>query len=179
MKKLILLFTFIGLLTSCEEDNESQIVDIRVNHYKNTAIGLAPQFTLLVQEGNVLNTDTWFNFFSTIEGFTYEPGYTYALSVKKEVVSNPPQDASSLKYTLQKVISKEKVSDDTSFNLSLKLDGNSFVNVSSSNFLILNTITIDCGDLCQELENKLLTENNVTGTFKHINENKLKLVDLN
>ena len=178
MKKLILLLTFIGVLISCEEENQNEIVDIRVNHYKNTALGLSPQFTLLIQEGAILNTDTWHNFYSSIEGFTYEPGYIYALSVKKETIQNPLQDASSFKYSLQEILSKEKVSEDVSFDLTLKLEGDNFVN-SSSNFLILDSITIDCGNLCQELENKLQTENNVSGTFKHIDENNLRLIGLN
>ncbi|WP_299672716.1 DUF4377 domain-containing protein [uncultured Tenacibaculum sp.] len=179
MKKLILLLTFIGILISCEEENQSEIVDIRVNHYKNTAVGLSPQFTLLIQEGAILNTDTWHNFYSSIEGFTYEPGFIYALSVKKETIRNPPQDASSFKYSLQKILSKEKVSEDVSFELTLKLEGDNFVNTSSSNFLILDAITINCENLCQELENKLQTENNVSGTFKHIDENNLQLISLN
>ncbi|PTT37503.1 hypothetical protein DBR28_09820, partial [Chryseobacterium sp. HMWF028] len=40
------------------------------------------------------------NFYSNIEGFTYEPGYEYVLKVKTEKITNPPADASSIKYTL-------------------------------------------------------------------------------
>ncbi|RXM38438.1 hypothetical protein BOQ62_17625 [Chryseobacterium sp. CH21] len=50
----------------------------------------------------------WTNFYSKIEGFTYEPGYEYVLKVKTEKIANPPADASSIKYTLIEQVSKTK-----------------------------------------------------------------------
>lgn len=48
-------------------------------------------------------------FYSVIGGFEYEEGYTYSIKVGVEDVENPPADGSSLKYTLIKIISKEKI----------------------------------------------------------------------
>ncbi|REC64680.1 hypothetical protein DRF59_19890 [Chryseobacterium flavum] len=53
-------------------------------------------------------SDSWTNFYSTIEGFTYEPGYEYVLKVKTEKIENPPADASSIKYILTEQVSKTK-----------------------------------------------------------------------
>nr|WP_317207113.1 DUF4377 domain-containing protein [Chryseobacterium arthrosphaerae] len=53
-------------------------------------------------------SDSWENFYSNIEGFTYEPGYEYVLKVKTEKIANPPADASSIKYTLVEQVSKTK-----------------------------------------------------------------------
>ncbi len=53
-------------------------------------------------------SDSWQNFYSNIEGFTYEPGYEYVLKVKTEKIANPPADASSIKYTLIEQVSKTK-----------------------------------------------------------------------
>ena len=53
-------------------------------------------------------SDNWTNFYSNIEGFTYEPGYEYVLKVKTEKIANPPADASSIKYTLVEQVSKTK-----------------------------------------------------------------------
>lgn len=50
----------------------------------------------------------WQNFYSRINGFSYEPGYEYILTVATEKIENPPADASSIKYTLVKEISKIK-----------------------------------------------------------------------
>lgn len=53
-------------------------------------------------------TDLWENFYSNIEGFTYEPRFEYVLKVKTEKIENPPMDGSSIKYTLIKQVSKTK-----------------------------------------------------------------------
>ena len=50
------------------------------------------------------------SFFNNIEGFNYEPGYEYLLTVSTTKIENPPADGSSIKYTLIKQISKTKIS---------------------------------------------------------------------
>ena len=49
----------------------------------------------------------WGVFYNHIEGFEFEKGYEYVLQVRRDTVPNPAQDASSLKYTLIEVVSKE------------------------------------------------------------------------
>jgi ecotin len=51
----------------------------------------------------------WSNFYDVIEGFEYEKGNEYEIVVKEQKISNPPADASNLKYTLVKILSKKKV----------------------------------------------------------------------
>lgn len=41
-----------------------------------------------------------------IEGFDYEPGYEYKLRIKAKQLAEPPQDASSVRYSLLELISK-------------------------------------------------------------------------
>jgi hypothetical protein len=67
--------------------------------------GVAPMKCLQVKEKA---TDNWSNFYSNIEGFTYEPGFEYILKVKTEKIENPPADGSSIKYILVRQISKTK-----------------------------------------------------------------------
>ncbi|RNA63840.1 DUF4377 domain-containing protein [Chryseobacterium nematophagum] len=67
--------------------------------------GVAPMKCLQVKENQSGN---WMNFYSTIEGFTYEPGYEYILKVKTEKIANPPADASSIRYILVQQVSKTK-----------------------------------------------------------------------
>lgn len=67
--------------------------------------GIAPMKCLQIKENT---SDKWSNFYSNIEGFTYEPGFEYVLKVKTEKIDNPPADGSSIKYTLVKQISKTK-----------------------------------------------------------------------
>ncbi|MDL1914306.1 MAG: DUF4377 domain-containing protein [Bergeyella sp.] len=52
--------------------------------------------------------DNWELFYTGIEGFNHEPGYEYVLEVKVDTLQNVPADASSLKYTLVKEVSKTK-----------------------------------------------------------------------
>lgn len=68
-------------------------------------IGVAPMKCLQVKEKE---SDSWGNFYTNIEGFTHEPGFEYVLKVKTEKLTNVPADASSIKYTLVKQVSKTK-----------------------------------------------------------------------
>jgi len=67
-------------------------------------VGVAPMKCLMVREDP---TGPWLNFFNTIEGFTFEPGYNYTLRVRVTDAPKPiPADASSKVYTLLEVVSK-------------------------------------------------------------------------
>ncbi|AIM36544.1 hypothetical protein KO02_07390 [Sphingobacterium sp. ML3W] len=50
--------------------------------------------------------DDWEYFYSHIEGFEYEEGYTYTIIVNRTRVENPPQDASAYQYELVKIVAK-------------------------------------------------------------------------
>lgn len=50
----------------------------------------------------------WKYFYTNIEGFIYEGGYDYELLIKESKIENPPADASSIQYTLIKIVSKTK-----------------------------------------------------------------------
>lgn len=67
--------------------------------------GVAPMKCLQVKEKE---SDSWGNFYSNIEGFTYEHGFEYVLKVKTEKIQNPPMDGSSIEYTLLTQVSKTK-----------------------------------------------------------------------
>lgn len=180
----LILVAVLQLTTSCSKDeNPHEVVNLRVNHYKQTAIGFGPRLVLQTQESNEIGMDTWSYFYSDIEGFNYEPGFIYMLSVEKQKISNPLQDGSSIKYILKKVISKEKVSSEVTFEIKLKSiklsDPPSFVTGDlDSNYKILNEIEIDCNDLCENLSEKLQTEDEVSGIFKHADNNTISLISI-
>ncbi|MDE6870790.1 MAG: DUF4377 domain-containing protein [Bacteroidales bacterium] len=54
----------------------------------------------------------WERCSSAIENFDYEEGYEYLADIKVTTVTNPPQDGSSLKYSLLRIISKEQKESD-------------------------------------------------------------------
>lgn len=124
MKKIgLLLIAAIAMLSSCNtkapakeeatKDNASveivqkdNIVTMTIASEKRTAMGVGPMEVLQVKEGDATE---WSFFYSNIDGFNFEPGYEYVLEVKTEKVAEPvPADASSVKYTLVKEVSKTK-----------------------------------------------------------------------
>lgn len=105
---LILLLIFsLGCSVTADIDEE---IKLRVNSYTVSCEGLMEGECLLIQEGDKIGSNDWqyFYFKDDIVGFSHEPGFIYDLSVKKFPVANPPQDASSIRYELIKVLSKNK-----------------------------------------------------------------------
>lgn len=86
-------------------------------------VGVSPQKCMQVRENP---EDPWKLFYGQIDGFTYEEGYLYQLTVSQETVANPPADSSSIQYKLVEVVSKTPVTVDltgTTWDLET-LDGN-------------------------------------------------------
>jgi heat shock protein HslJ len=63
---------------------------------------------LQVQKNESIEKGKWQNFYSAIEGFKFETGYIYKLSVTEEKIdpAKVPADGSSIKYTLVEVLEK-------------------------------------------------------------------------
>lgn len=176
---LILVFLSICLFSCTNDDNEdSQTVNLKVNHYRNTGVGEGHYLTLLIQEGETIGSSEWSRLYSPIEDFNYEPGKIYDLSVEKTKVENPPADGSSIIYKLISINNTEDVDAETTFEIDLKSNGNNFVKFESG-FSILNEIEIDCNSLCDEMTQKLETQDQVTGNFKHASPNGIVLVNIN
>ena len=106
MKKNImgLLLLSIALLFGACKSNKVGETFV-VASQQGDCVGVMPMKCLLVKKEG--QTD-WQFFYSSIEGFEYEPGYEYILEVKVDSVINPAADQSSLKYTLVKEVSKKQ-----------------------------------------------------------------------
>jgi len=106
--KIALLSTSVLLLGACQKDevnNNMATKRIDVAPQLVDCVGVAPMKCMKVKEQG----QDWQLFYSHIEGFIFEPGYNYQLEVKVTKKQQPiPADASSLQWTLVKVISKEK-----------------------------------------------------------------------
>ena len=77
-------------------------------------VGVAPQKCMQVKENP---EDEYILFYDQIEGFEYEEGSEYQLIISEEQVEDPPADASSIKWTLVSVESKEPVADSDTVQL--------------------------------------------------------------
>ena len=106
-----------------QDDTSSETITLYVGPTTAECVGVAPQTCLLVKENP---EDDYSFFYSNIEGFDYEEGYEYELTVEVEEVENPPADASSLKYTLVEVVSMTRALEGNLWSADslLDIDGN-------------------------------------------------------
>ena len=79
-----------------------------INSFTVQCEGVAPMTCLQVQESESPEPGKWGNFYSRIEGFTFEAGYLYKLRVRKEMLEDVPADASSIRYVLVDVLEKTR-----------------------------------------------------------------------
>lgn len=105
MMKGIFSLLLVATLFSCSTQKNVYWV----NSSKVDCVGVGPMSCMQVQKGNTMEEAQWQNFYSSIDGFDYEPGYIYKLQVKEKRLPKDevPADASSIKYTLVKVLDKQ------------------------------------------------------------------------
>lgn len=119
MNKLIIpLIAILGLLlTACGDDEpKDSVKEIRMEVSAETGVTYHwgddkkehPIECMLVKLPD--NPEVWQPLtFGSIEGFTYERGHEYYLSVKKTILANPPADAPNCTYSLIKILSDRLV----------------------------------------------------------------------
>lgn len=96
------------LLAACSDGlspNESKF-SMQIASEKASCVALARTECLHVR---YLPDTTWRLFYDPIQGFAYERGFLYTISVVQRRIENPPLDGSSAEFRLIKVISKEPV----------------------------------------------------------------------
>ena len=112
MKFIIAIFFSAIALNTCEKNSTEKVEEtiLYVNSSKVDCTGVGKMKCLQTQESVTLKPNDWKNFYGNIEGFEFDPGYIYKLAVKKEKLdpATVPADASTLKYSLVKVIEKNK-----------------------------------------------------------------------
>ena len=180
--RIFICFSCICLLIACKDD-EPAVVKMRVNHYWQPHF---EPFTAghLVQEGNDIGTDRWTVYQSNIDGFLFKMGYVSDIMVKKEPLPKGLVGAASnIKTTLVKVLSSEKVPDNTTFEIRLSkvsING-SFSSIvmgdATSGLSLTFSQKFDCGELCDELSQSLANKLPLIGVFTHV-PGGVKLVEL-
>ncbi len=105
MKKLppgLLLIIFLWLATSCA-------TTFYVAPLQSDCDGAALQKCFLVRRQP---NENWVMLYSQIEGFDYEPGFSYRIKVNRKSVKHPPADGSKYKYILVEMLEKKDVTAD-------------------------------------------------------------------
>ncbi|MGB7337850.1 MAG: DUF4377 domain-containing protein [Phototrophicaceae bacterium] len=104
LRTIILLIAIFGAsftISAQETDNTATETIIHVAPITQPCVGVAPQDCLVVR----FEEEDYLSFFyDAIEGFDFEAGYEYTLSVRITEIDNPPADASSLQYELIDVL---------------------------------------------------------------------------
>lgn len=177
------VFFLSTLLISCQ-DTQHEILEMRVSDHKEIGYGfIGPRSLFLIQVEDEIGGEEWDRTFG-IENFDYEWGYTYNILVEKKYYDEPVMDAPSFRYIFIKQLSKEKIDAGTRFELILQRtydDGTveQFWEGSKQNGVsILGTKSFDCADFCDELMKMRESYRSLKGTFEHVGEGEVRLVDL-
>ena len=120
MNKLIISFLFITafLVSACSDDEQDAVKEIKMSISSETGVMYAlfdekreyPIECMLVMSED--NPGVWEPLgFNSIEGFTYERGHEYYLSVKRTILANPPADASDRTYSLIRILEDRVVTE--------------------------------------------------------------------
>lgn len=101
------------LLQSCAttKNTMNDTTTFWVSGYKTEAAAGAGKMQVLnIHRGENLDNPQWEYFYANIDGFQFEEGYLQKIEVKEEKLdkSQVPADASSIRYTLLKVLDKQK-----------------------------------------------------------------------
>jgi Domain of unknown function (DUF4377) len=101
----VLRIAAVILLTACGDlfGPNTRAITMDVASERVPCHGVAPQECLRVREHP---GTTWSLFYDGIDGFTFEPGFEYTLRVRVREIPNPPQDGSSLAYSLIAILRK-------------------------------------------------------------------------
>ncbi len=112
MKFIASILLTIFAINSCGDAKEenSKTVTYYINSNKVLCEGVGKMQCLQIKKGETMPAGAWSNFYGNIEGFNYQQGYTYKLSIKEEKLdpAKVPADASSITYTLLEVLDKKQ-----------------------------------------------------------------------
>lgn len=112
MKFIATILLTLLAVNSCGDSKEEspKTVTYYVNSAKVECEGAGKMQCLQIKKGETMPESDWSNFYGTIEGFDYQQGYTYKISVKEETLdpAKVPADASTIKYTLVEVLEKKQ-----------------------------------------------------------------------
>lgn len=147
-----LLLAAATLLTGCGEPNPSSSrqsdMRFKISHYKVPCTGADVQLCLLVSKDG---GETEY-FYDAIEGFEYEWGYEYEISVEQSPVKQPMADASSVSYKLKAIVQKARVAPETEFELPLNMEGLALVESGDTGCSYFGDVAIDPGErTCEAL----------------------------
>lgn len=114
MKRILPIIIFLVALTSWKFEtktpvNNSEMITMRIQPKKVACDGYEGHKTcFIVQKGASIGTDFWETLPVPIEGFNFEEGFTYDVTIKIQLREEHNEDQSLFQYTLINILSKKK-----------------------------------------------------------------------
>ena len=104
MRRNFIYIFLITIFMGCSKNVKTEI--FYINSFKKDCVGVGPMSCLQIKK---TENAPWKNFYESISGFDYVPGYLYKIEVEVEETEkeNTPADKSIYSYKLKKVMSKE------------------------------------------------------------------------
>jgi hypothetical protein len=87
-----------------DTESDPDLLTLEVDSERMPCVGVGPMECLRVRAPG---TKEWHLFYDSIQGFEFEPGFRYVLEVERTRRPNPPADASSFRYRLIEILSRE------------------------------------------------------------------------
>ncbi len=102
MTRILLTMSFLITVTSCA-------TTFYVAPLQADCEVVGPQKCFLVRRSP---NENWIMLYSPINGFDYEPGFSYRIKVQRKRVKHPPADGSKYEYVLLEELEKKDVTSD-------------------------------------------------------------------
>jgi hypothetical protein len=114
MKRILPVLILLISLTSWKSEDKkplegSEMISMRIQPKKVACDGYEGHNTcFVVQKGASIGTDFWETLPVPIDGFNFEEGYMYDVTIKIQLREEHNEDQSRFQYTLINVLSKKK-----------------------------------------------------------------------
>ena len=163
--KLVLVI-LVAILAGCNNDSEGVgDREVFIDHYKSECFGIDLS---LCMRSRSSTEEEWSLFYNAIEGFDYEWGYVYKLKVNVSNIENPPADASSKKYTLLEVLSKELEPVTTTFDMAASRASGLVVNKSTGIYELYGEKEFSCTtQQCASIDSLITQDLAILFEFTH------------
>jgi hypothetical protein len=180
-KILFALILIVSTYSGCKKIDdpvESRDLRIIIDHYQRTGFSEGKRLVYAAQTGSDIGTSKWGDLFDYIDGFNYEPGFIYDITVNVKTVHNITGGTTTT-TSLRKINSSLKVADNTTFEVYMKLNKIMFITGDAIvGYKILDKIKIDCGAVCDDLKTTILNGRDFIGKFAHNSDGSYLLKEI-
>jgi hypothetical protein len=102
-----------------------------------------------------------------IQGFAYQWGHRYRIEIAEYVVPDPPQDGSSRRFELRRVLEDELIPVGTEFIYLAWAGSRSVLRKDADHLNFFLGVTIPCGDACTAIGAAIDAEHRFELTLRH------------